>query len=114
MGNVRAALFNWLYARRYGGNFILRLDDTGRQRSRPEFEVAIEGDLAWLGLAWDFKERQSDRLAHYDRARDALIATSRLYPCYETPEELDLGPRPQGQGAVPPVAAGAHGAGGRA
>jgi glutamyl-tRNA synthetase len=52
---VRAALFNWLYARRYGGNFILRLDDTGRQRSRPEFEVAIEGDLAWLGLAWDLR-----------------------------------------------------------
>ena len=90
VGNVRAALFNWLYARRYGGNFILRLDDTGRQRSRPEFEVAIEGDLAWLGLAWDSRERQSDRLAHYDRARDALIATSRLYPCYETPEELDF------------------------
>ena len=50
VGNVRAALFNWLYARRHGGTFILRLDDTDRARSRPEFEAAIARDLAWLGL----------------------------------------------------------------
>ena len=90
VGNVRAALFNWLFARRQQGKFILRLDDTDRARSKPEFEAAIERDLAWLGLAWDMKERQSDRLAHYDRARDALIASGRLYPCYETPEELEF------------------------
>jgi len=90
VGNVRAALLNWLYARRYGGKFILRLDDTDRQRSRPEFEAAIEGDLTWLGLGWDIKERQSDRLAHYDRARDTLVASGRLYPCHETPEELEF------------------------
>ena len=90
VGNVRAALFNWLYARRYGGRFILRLDDTDRARSRPEFEEAIERDLGWLGLAWDRKERQSDRLARYDLARDRLIAAGRLYRCYETPEELDF------------------------
>jgi len=114
VGNIRAALFNWLFARRHEGKFILRLDDTDRVRSKPELEAAIERDLGWLGLVWDAKERQSDRLPHYDTARDALIASGRLYPCYETPEELDLGPRPQGQGAVPPVAAGAHGAGGRA
>jgi glutamyl-tRNA synthetase len=90
VGNVRAALFNWLHARRHGGTFILRLDDTDRSRSRPEFEAAIERDLVWLGLDWDVKERQSDRLAHYDRARDALIAAGRLYPCYETPDELEF------------------------
>jgi glutamyl-tRNA synthetase len=90
VGNVRAALFNWLYARRHGGRFILRLDDTDRQRSKPEFEAAIERDLAWLGLGWDAKERQSDRLAQYDEARDRLIAAARLYPCYETPEELEF------------------------
>jgi glutamyl-tRNA synthetase len=90
VGNVRAALFNWLFARRHGGTFILRLDDTDRARSKPEFEAAIERDLAWLGLAWDMKERQSDRLARYDTARDALIASGRLYPCYETPEELEF------------------------
>jgi glutamyl-tRNA synthetase len=90
VGNVRAALCNWLYARRHGGKFILRLDDTDRARSKPEFEAAIERDLAWLGLAWDIKERQSDRLAHYDKARTALIAAGRLYACYETPEELEF------------------------
>ncbi len=90
VGNVRAALFNWLFARRHGGRFILRLDDTDRQRSKPEYETAIERDLAWLGLGWDVRERQSDRLATYDEARDRLIAAGRLYPCYETPEELEF------------------------
>lgn len=90
VGNIRAALFNWLFARRHGGKFVLRLDDTDRQRSKPEYEAAIEADLAWLGLGWDLKVRQSDRLAHYDTARDRLIASGRLYPCYETPEELDF------------------------
>jgi glutamyl-tRNA synthetase len=90
VGNIRAALFNWLFARRHGGKFVLRLDDTDRQRSKAEYETAIEQDLTWLGLTWDRKERQSDRLAHYDAARDRLIASGRLYPCYETPEELDF------------------------
>jgi len=56
-------------ARRHQGRFIQRLDDTDRARSQPEFEAAIEHDRAWLGLGWDAKERQSERLAHYDRAR---------------------------------------------
>src|SRR5262245_53235026 len=90
VGNVRAALFNWLFARRHGGKFILRLDDTDRARSKPEYEAAIGRDLGWLGLGWDIKERQSDRLALYDAARDKLIAAGRLYPCYETPEELEF------------------------
>ena len=90
VGNVRTALFNWLFAKRHGGTFILRFDDTDRQRSRPEYEDAIERDLAWLGLDWARKERQADRLPHYDAARDLLIARGRLYPCYETPEELEF------------------------
>ena len=90
VGNIRAALFNWLYARRHGGTFILRLDDTDVARSRPEFEAAIERDLTWLGLDWARKEKQSARLTHYDAGRDRLIASGRLYPCYETPEELDF------------------------
>jgi glutamyl-tRNA synthetase len=102
VGNIRAALFNWLFARRLGGTFVLRLDDTDRQRSKPEYEAAIEQDLTWLGLRWDQKERQSDRLAHYDTARDRLIASGRLYPCYETPEELDFKrKRLQAQGRPP-------------
>ena len=90
VGNVRTALFNWLFAKRHGGTFILRLDDTDRARSKPEYEAAIERDLKWLGLDWALKERQSERLAHYDAARDKLIAVGRLYACYETPEELDF------------------------
>jgi glutamyl-tRNA synthetase len=84
VGNVRAALFNWLFAKRHGGTFILRLDDTDRQRSKPEYEEAIERDLAWLGLDWARKERQVDRLPHYDAARDRLNASGRLCPCYES------------------------------
>lgn len=75
---------------RHGGRFVLRLDDTDRQRSKPEYEAAIERDLSWLGLGWDAQERQSDRLAHYDQARDRLIGAGRLYPCYETPEPLEF------------------------
>ena len=102
VGNIRAALFNWLFARRHGGKFLLRLDDTDRQRSKPEYETAIEQDLTWLGLGWDIKERQSDRLSHYDAARDKLIASGRLYACYETPEELDFKrKRLQAQGRPP-------------
>ena len=81
IGGGRTALFNWLFARRHGGAFILRLDDTDRARGKPEYEAAIERDLVWLGLVWDRKERQSDRLAHYDKARDSLVASGRLYPC---------------------------------
>src|SRR5476649_1751092 len=102
VGNIRAALFNWLFARHRGGKFVLRLDDTDRLRSKPEYEAAIEQDLAWLGLGWDAKERQSDRLPHYDAARDKLIASERLYACYETPEELDFKrKRLQAQGRPP-------------
>ncbi|MGQ0581861.1 MAG: glutamate--tRNA ligase [Reyranella sp.] len=90
VGNIRAALFNWLFAKRHGGTFILRLDDTDVVRSKPEFETAIERDLQWLGLVWGRKEKQSDRLSHYDTARDRLIASGRLYPCYETPQELEF------------------------
>jgi glutamyl-tRNA synthetase len=90
VGNVRAALFNWLFAKRHDGTFILRLDDTDRARSKSEYEAAIERDLQWLGLDWARKEKQSDRLAHYDAARDRLIAAGRLYACYETPEELEF------------------------
>jgi len=89
VGNVRAALVNWLFARRFGGRFLLRLDDTDLERSRPEFAAAIEEDLRWLGLDWDAFGRQSDRLARYGEVADRLRAMGRLYDCYETPEELE-------------------------
>lgn len=88
VGNARAALANWLHARRHGGVFVLRLDDTDRERSRPEYAEAIEEDLRWLGLDWDERVAQSDRLDRYAAAVEKLKASGRLYPCFETEEEL--------------------------
>jgi glutamyl-tRNA synthetase len=89
LGNARPALLNWFYARRHGGRYILRMDDTDIARSTREFADGIEVDLAWLGITPDLLVRQSERLGLYDLARDRLIAIGRLYPCYETEEELD-------------------------
>ncbi|MBB5690258.1 glutamate--tRNA ligase [Roseomonas alkaliterrae] len=88
VGNARVALANWLHARRHGGTFVLRLDDTDRERSRPEFAAAIEEDLHWLGLDWDERIAQSARLDRYAAAAERLKQDGRLYPCFETEEEL--------------------------
>lgn len=90
IGNLRAALFNWLIARKAGGTFILRLDDTDQERSKQEYVDGIKTDLEWLGLTWDRVERQSDRLDRYAEAADQLRAAGRLYEVFETPTELDL------------------------
>ncbi|MXO75700.1 glutamate--tRNA ligase [Altererythrobacter aerius] len=90
VGNIRTALHNWMLARKAGGRFLLRIDDTDAERSREEFVEAIRADLAWLGLAPDGETRQSARLAIYDEAFERLRAAGRVYPCYETPQELDL------------------------
>ncbi|MEL6582549.1 MAG: glutamate--tRNA ligase [Pseudomonadota bacterium] len=90
VGNLRAALFNWLIARKSGGQFILRLDDTDPERSTQAYADAIREDLEWLGLTWDKEFKQSDRLERYDAAADALRANGRLYEAFETPVELDL------------------------
>jgi glutamyl-tRNA synthetase len=90
VGNLRLALVNWLFARRRGGDFLLRMDDTDAERSTEEFAKGIEADLSWMGLTWDRFARQSDRLARYEEVADQLRAAGRLYPCYETPEELSL------------------------
>ncbi|HEV7344716.1 MAG TPA: glutamate--tRNA ligase [Devosia sp.] len=89
LGNARPALLNWFYARRHGGRYVLRMDDTDLARSTRESADAIEVDLAWLGITPDLLVRQSERLELYDAARDRLIEMGRLYPCYETEEELD-------------------------
>lgn len=90
IGNARLAIVNWLFARKQGGQFILRLDDTDLARSEDRFAQAIETDLAWLGLTHDVFFRQSDRIARYDEAKDQLIRAGRLYPCFETGEELEF------------------------
>jgi len=89
LGNARPAVLNWLFARKHGGSFILRYDDTDRARSTEAFAQGIAEDLAWLGIVPNRIERQSDRIAAYDAAREKLIAAGRLYPAYETADELD-------------------------
>ena len=89
IGNARTALFNWLIAKPSGGRFVLRLDDTDEARSTVAFADAIIEDLAWLGIVPDAVERQSARRDRHDAAADRLRAAGRLYPCYETPDELD-------------------------
>lgn len=103
IGNIRAALVNWLFARREGGKFMLRLDDTDVERSTQEFADGIVEDLAWLGITHDFTAKQSDRFAEYDAAAGKLKADGLLYPCYETPEELDMKRKRQRLRGLPPV-----------
>jgi glutamyl-tRNA synthetase len=90
VGNIRTALHNYLFARRNGGTFILRIDDTDRVRSTAEFDEAIRSDLDWLGLVPDQVVRQSERFDLYEREFDRLKAAGRVYAAYETPEELEL------------------------
>lgn len=89
VGNVRTGLMNMLFALKTGGRFFLRIDDTDTERSTKEYEDAIRRDLAWMGFAWDLFARQSERLASYEAAAEKLKASGRLYPCYETPDELE-------------------------
>ncbi len=103
VGNVRAALWNWLFARKSGGVFLLRIDDTDRERSTKAYEDGIREDLAWLGLNYDETFSQSSRIDRYDAARDKLIADGLLYPCYETAEELDRKRKIQRARGLPPV-----------
>jgi glutamyl-tRNA synthetase len=103
IGNARTALLNWLFARRGAGRFILRFDDTDVERSRAEYAEAIEVDLAWLGVRPDFVCRQSERISLYDSAAERLRGLGRLYPCFETAEELDRRRKRQQALGRPPI-----------
>ncbi len=103
IGNLRAALFNWLMARKAGGTFILRLDDTDPERSKEEYVEGIQEDLTWLGLTWDRIERQSLRLDRYAEVAQELRASGRMYEVFETPVELDLKRKKQLNMGQPPV-----------
>jgi len=103
VGNARIALVNWLFARAQGGRFMFRLDDTDTERSTAEFAAAIEQDLRWLGLTWDGFARESDRMARYAQAIEDLKLAGRLYPAWETAEELDLKRKLQIAQHRPPV-----------
>lgn len=103
VGNIRAALFNVLFAKAQGGTFLLRSDDTDQARSTKEFEDGIQTDLKWLGLEWDEFARQSERFSVYDDVADHLKSVGLLYPCYETAEELDRKRKLQRARGLPPV-----------
>jgi nondiscriminating glutamyl-tRNA synthetase len=116
IGTARTALFNFLFARRNGGTFVLRLEDTDVARSSIAYEKDILDGLHWLGLTWDEGPavageeargphgpyRQMERLAIYKQAADALLAADKAYPCYCTPEELDAERRHQEAAHLPP------------
>lgn len=103
VGNVRTALHNWLWARKHGGRFLLRIDDTDRERSKEEYVDAIRADLAWLGLDVDGEERQSARFGLYEAEFEKLKAAGCVYACYETPEELEIRRKVLLSRGLPPV-----------
>ena len=103
VGNLRTALMNYLIARKNGGEFILRIDDTDPVRSKEEYVDGLKEDLTWLGLHWDSVERQSERLDKYHAAADELRKIGRFYEAWETPTELDLKRKKQLNMGKPPV-----------
>ena len=103
VGNLRTALMNYLIARKAGGTFILRIDDTDQERSKQEYIDQIQRDLEWLGLTWDRIEYQSKRLDRYADAAEKLRQMGRFYEAFETPTELDLKRKKQLNMGKPPV-----------
>lgn len=90
IGNTRTALFNWLLAKKLGGKFMLRIDDTDRVRSKKEYEDSMRESLIWLGFEWSEEARQSARFDRYNEVTKKLMDEGRIYACYETPEELEI------------------------
>lgn len=103
VGNLRAALLNYLFALKHKGTFILRIDDTDLARSEARYEEAIKYDLNWLGLNHQLTFNQSSRFDRYNEAIEYLKEQGRLYPCYETPEELDFMRKRQLSQGKPPI-----------
>lgn len=90
VGNARTALITWLFARKENGHLLLRIDDTDRERSKAEYETAIEDAMVWMNMAWDEKVNQRHRMERYEEQIEKLKSDGRLYPCYETADELSL------------------------
>lgn len=103
VGNIRIAIVNYIYSLQTGGDFLLRIDDTDKTRSTKEYEIAVCEDLAWLGLPHICTGRQSENVAKYDAAFEKLKAQGIVYPCFETPEELNLARKLQLMHKKPPV-----------
>jgi glutamyl-tRNA synthetase len=103
VGNARTAMLNHLFAQKQGARFLLRIDDTDTERSKPEYEAAIIADLAWLGISHDLFSRQVLRADAHRAACERLKETGRLYPCYETALELERKRKRQIGRGLPPV-----------
>lgn len=103
VGNVRTALVNYLFAKKTGGEFVLRVDDTDLERSKPEYVDALQQDLKWLRINWDSSFKQSERFDKYEAAKQKLISDGRLYPCFETQDELETKRKFQMKRGVPPI-----------
>lgn len=103
VGNCRTLLVNWLFTRAHKGTFLLRLDDTDLERSEKKYEIALLEDLKWLGLDYDDYFKQSDRMARYAEVAEKLKKSGDLYPCYETPEELEFKRKRQAAQGLPPI-----------
>lgn len=103
IGNTRTALFNWLLSQKLGGKFMLRIDDTDKERSKKEYEDGIREALQWLGLTWSEEARQSARFERYRAVTEKLIADGRIYPCYETAEELEMMRKKLMMKGLPPI-----------
>jgi glutamyl-tRNA synthetase len=103
VGNARSAVLNWVYAKKNNGKFILRIDDTDQSRSTKEFENKIKENLLWLGLDWHETFNQSNRAKNYNSKIDNLKSIGRLYPCFETTEELSLKKKSLLSSGKPPI-----------
>ena len=103
IGNARPALINWLYAKQNGGEFLLRYDDTDTERSKQEYADGIARDLDWLGIKPHIVDKQSDRSEQHEAATLKLKQAGLLYPCYETPEQLDRQRKRQATRGKPPI-----------
>ncbi len=103
IGNARSAILNWIFCKQNNGEFLLRIDDTDENRSSQEFEDRIKSDLKWLGLNWDYTFNQSSRLEIYNKKIKILKNNKRLYPCFETEEELALKKKSLLSSGKPPI-----------
>lgn len=103
VGNARTALLCFLYARKTGGKFLLRIDDTDNERSNEKYVDAIKQDLQWLEIKWDELFRQSERLKNYAKAAQKLKEQGRVYACYETEQELEIKRKMLLSRGLPPI-----------
>ncbi|MGN7661348.1 MAG: glutamate--tRNA ligase [Anaplasma sp.] len=103
IGNARTALVCWLYARHKSGKFLLRVDDTDLTRSEDKYVESAKDDLKWLSMDWDLCFNQRSRIDRYNEVFDLLVDRDVVYPCYETPEELEVRRKMMLKMGLPPI-----------